>query len=392
MKANKKTKVKKKDSKKAKNKAKAKGKGRKPKLESVDDVMADLAKDFAVEVMTEDSEDKIPYYIPFRHTGLQMITGGVPGGRFTEIQGDSQSGKSFLLYELMMEAINMGGAALVHDVERALEPRYMRTVGMSGNSSIGISYERNLQRVFLLSRKFAQNVRKVKKDEPIIIGIDSFPPLQTFGIQKEIDAQIKKGNLTQKDVKGYKEAKKNAEYSTIMGDFITFLDDYAVTLVMLNQLKKKMGVVFGDPFTTNADNITKYYVTLRLRGLIGAKIKNEAKTRQIGVSSTWETIKNRNIAPFKKAKTKILYKTGVQRHSGLIDLLVDEELAEKVKNKPKAIIYHGKQYDSIKKLMKKRPALFEPLRDVEEPKKKKGGKKNRDKKKNKDKKKGKSKK
>ncbi len=331
----------------------------------VGDICSSLAKDFEVEVMSENSEDRTPYYIPFKHVGLQMITGGLPGGRFTEIRGDSQCGKSYLLYELGLEVIDMGGAFMLHDVETAYEPGYGRRVGLEGNKKFALSEERTLENIFNLSRKFVLKVREKNSACPILIGVDSYPPIQTIMSQKEINEQLKQGA---KALKGYREAKKNALLSQQIGEFISFLREQKATFVMLNQLKKQIGVMFGDDKTSNADNVIKYYCTLRLQGTIGAKIKTAKKKvngkmmggKKIGVVSHWETIKNRKTAPFKKVSTNILYKTGVKPLSGLIDLLVDEEIVERVKGKPKLVRYKGKKI-SIPKLMKKKPILFESL-------------------------------
>lgn len=323
---------------------------------SVDDLVADLAKDFDVEVMSESHEDRTPYFIPFRHKGLQAITGGVPGGRFTEVQGDSQCGKSYLLYELIAECLGMSGYALLHDIERAYEPKYGKRVGIEGDKKFILSKEKTLEQIFLSSRKFVLGVRKFDKNCPILVGIDSYPPIVTMISQKEIDEQLKKGGA--KELKGYREAKKNAAFSSQIAEFITFLDEHKATLVLLNQTRKDMGVMFGDPITSNADNIIKFYVTLRLRGRLGKKERKEVGKvkKQIGVRSVWETIKNRKIFPFKKAETLILYKTGINSYSGLADLLETEGIVKKVPKK--GLEYNGESFATAKELVKAHPEVL----------------------------------
>lgn len=328
-------------------------------------IVSDLAEKFEIEVMSEDSPDRTPYYIKFRHKGLQMITGGVPGGRMIEIRGDSQSGKSYLLYELGIETIKMGGAFLLHDIETAYEPAYGIRVGLEGNRKFALSEEKKMENIFALSRQFVLRVRKKNKTCPILIGADSYPPIQTNLSIKEIEQHAKDGA---KALKGYREAKKNALFSNLIGEFITFMRETDTTFVLLNQLKKQIGVIFGDDKTSNADNIIKYYVTLRLQGEVGKKIRNPNKTingvkkmgKQIGVVSHWKTIKNRKLSPHKTVSTRILYKTGVDRLSGLQDLLVTEDIVSRIKGKPKLIGYGGKQL-TIEALMKKKPSLFREL-------------------------------
>lgn len=329
---------------------------------SVDDIVKDLSKNYSVEVMSDTNVDRTPYFIPFKHKGLQAITGGVPGGKMTEILGDSQTGKSYLLYELIVSAIEMGGAAMLHDIERAYEPRYGKRVGLEGNKKFALSYEKKLEQIFTLSRKFILGVRARNKECPILIGMDSYPPMQTIVAQKEIEEQLKKNGA--ESLKGYREAKKNAVLASIIGEFITFLDENKATLVLLNQTRKAMGVVFGDDLTSNADNIIKFYVTLRLRGRFGAKVKEiidpkSKKKKIVGAITHWETIKNRGIYPFKKVDTKIVYKTGINSIYGLTDLLIEEGIAKKCKiGNKNGLSYEGKSYATAKELIKEHPGIL----------------------------------
>lgn len=296
----------------------------------------ELAKSFSVEVMDENVTESVPYYIPFRHVGLQAITGGVPGGKLTLIEGDSQCGKSYLLYELIVECLKMGGYALLSDPENALVPRFMKKAGLSGNQRFLYSnVETQLTRNFSMWRKFVTAIRAKDKTSPILIGADSYPAMQ---IKVAMDALDKMAQSASDDpeggkkdeLKGYLSARKNAEFAQLLGEFVGFMSKNGVALVFINQLRFKMGVMFGDATTTNAENIFKYYANLRLRGKLGSKIKEdvpkskETKARQIGVKSVWETIKNRNIDPFKKVETEIVYRDGVDPQSGLLDLLVSE--------------------------------------------------------------------
>ena len=298
------------------------------------DMISEMAKEFEFQVMSDEAKDTTPYYIPFRHRGLQYITGGVPGGRFTAIEGDSQCGKSFLLYELIAECLSMGGYSLLIDAENAFEPRFGKRVGIVGNGQfIYTSSEVQLERIFRMFKKFVLTIRKKNKTAPILLGLDSYPASQ---IKAALD-ELNKENF--KELKGYIQAKKNAVLSELLSEFINFIGKHKVAFVMVNQIRVKMNVMFGDPTTSNAENIIKFYATLRLRGRLGKKIKTEVtnkseqKPRQIGVTSVWETIKNRNIDPFKVVETRIVYKSGVQPYSGLRELLIDEGKIEPLPKK-----------------------------------------------------------
>lgn len=324
------------------------------------DIASELAKEFEIQVMSEETEDQVPYYIPFKHKGLQYITGGVPGGRITEIIGDSQCGKSYLLYELIASVLDLGGHALLVDPEVAYEPRFGKKVGISGNKRFFYSTKKSLETFFTMSRRVITKIRAHDKTSPILIGLDSYPPLMPNMTVKELSSM-----KDEKDLKGYIYAKKNGILGILIGEFTGFLADNNATLVMVNQGREKMGVMFGESRTSNAENIMKFYATLRLWGRVGKKIKEEipgskaeAKKRQVGVFSTWDTAKNRNIPPHKFVETKIVYETGVQSYSGLRDLLVAES---RVKPLPKnCFIYRGEKYGpkDIRTVIQKNPHLL----------------------------------
>jgi RecA/RadA recombinase len=221
-----------------------------------------------------------------------------------------------------------------------------------------------LEMVFNLSRQFVLKVREKNTKCPILMAVDTYSPLLTINSVKEIEEVLK--TQGEKALKGYKAAKKNNMFNDLLGEFCTFLRDQDATLVILSQLKRKIGVVFGDDKTSNADNIMRYYATLRIRGTLGSKIIKKTKIngkevkRKIGVISHWETIKNRNVSPFRQCSVKILYKEGIDRISGLQELMINEGIVEGVEGKPKKISYDGK-ITTIKKLLESNPELFEKL-------------------------------
>lgn len=319
----------------------------------------ELAKSFDVQIMKGNSKDRTPYYIPFRNVGLQFITGGIPGGRLTVIEGESQSGKSYILYEVIAECLKAGGYALLVDPEIAYEPRYGRRVGIEGEDGFAYTETNKLEKIFRLMKRFVLKIRKVDPDSPIVLGLDSYPATQ---IKLAFDELNKEVRDTEKELKGYMQARKNAVLSELLSEFIGFIGKHKVAFVMLNQVRFKMNVMYGDATTSNAENILKFYATLRVRGKLGSKIKkqvSEKRKRQIGVYTTWETIKNRHIDPFKKVTTAIYYRSGVRQYSGVCELLFDEGvLTEKPKKK---FSYNGKLYDqeNIKTFIGKYPEALE---------------------------------
>lgn len=313
--------------------------------------------------MKQDSEDRLPYTIPFSNIGLQLITGGVPGGRMTELSGDSQCGKSYLFYDLMLSIQSMGGYTLMSDPEIGWEPKFGRRVGLT--DSFLYSDEKIMEKVLSWSRDNILAIRKKDKKAPILFGIDSYAALGINMSAKEIAKHD-----GSKELKGYMSAKKNAVFAELIRDYINFYSKYSVAFVLINQTRVKMGMMFGDPTTVNAENVIKFYATLRLQGKLGSKIKvstklkknNEYVKKQVGVIANWETIKNRLVEPFKKVSMEITYKKGIKRNSGLGDLLLMEDRVDHDQGKG-TFKYKGKSVkkEKIHKLVKKFPELLEPL-------------------------------
>jgi len=336
-------------------------KAKKKRLSTADKILKDLDNSFESSLKVNKGDDDVPYYIPFKHKGLQYITGGVAGGYFTEIHGDSQTGKSFLLYELGLETINMGGWYLQFDVERAYNKKFGKRLGLENSERFLKSNAVEMQKIFALSKNFILKIRKYDKTCPILIGIDSYPPIQIKISEKELKGQLKDVN-DPKELKGYYAGQKNQLFGRLLGDFTTFLKETNSSLIVLNQSRKIMGLVFGNPITTNAEEIIKYYATMRIRGFLGSKIKHKELKKVIGRTTTWQTIKNRNIEPFMSIKVNIKYKTGLEPYSGFLQLLVDEGHIKKLKTKKgNKTLYSYKKVKftagAINKLLEKHPEL-----------------------------------
>lgn len=338
-------------------KKKLKGKSKEAAL--IDSLANDLGKRFGITIMDEDTPDQVPYYTDFQHLGLQTITGGIPGGRFIQIEGDSQCGKSYLLYEIMAGFLAEKGQVLLNDPEIAYEAEYGARVGITGGKRFLYSKNKSLEKFFDMSKLFIKSVRSTDKTCPILVGLDSYPPLLPNLTLKEMD-NVK----DERELKGYIHAKKNNILAVKLGEFVPFCDEMDATFIMINQTRIKMGVTFGDPRTSNAENVIKYYCTLRLRGNLSGKIKNKAKTKIIGVNSTWETIKNRKKYPFKKIETEIIYATGIEPHSGLYKMLIAEGILKKCKvGKFNGFKYKGKKYKKaeMQKFIEKHPGVLKKV-------------------------------
>lgn len=302
------------------------------------DILKSLGKEFDVS-LAESKGDDAPYVISFKHKGLQYITGGVAGGIFVEIHGPSQVGKSYVMYELGKSYIDAGGWYLQADIERAYKRVIGKRIGLEGQARFVKTKERNMEKLFKKMEKFVLKIRKHDATCPILLGVDSFNPLQLNETMRELEKEMLSTQnsdkmVEAKDVKGYAAMRKNARFSDMMRDFIEFIASNKVTFLLLNQQRTKHGIMFGDNKTTNADDIIQFYCSLRLRGSLGAKMKKSKESKKvIGRQVYWETVKSRHpdIPPFMKVMTEIVYKSGLREYSGLDDLLIVEEIAKACK-------------------------------------------------------------
>ena len=144
---------------------------------SLSEILSGL-KGFQSTVLEKDAKNifDVPYRIPFNNKGLQSITGGILGGKFIEISGDSQTGKSFLLYELVKGVQDMGGYAILWDGERALEEDIIKMVGIDNESgTLALQYDMDIVNFFSVASSMIVAIREKNKKCPILIGVDSFP-------------------------------------------------------------------------------------------------------------------------------------------------------------------------------------------------------------------------
>lgn len=341
----------------------------------------DELKDFEFEILNEDSndDDDIPYIIPFKNESLQFITGGILGGKFMEISGESQSGKSYLLYQAIASCQEMGGRALLIDIERASTNTILKNCGIKFDGTIAISHERDMTSVFGLMLKFIKAIREKEKEQkvktitPILIGLDSFPALQIPLAMEEYE----KG----KEIKGYAAMQKNAKFSQLIEKFVGDLADYGATLVMINQTQIDRTILFGDNIKSKGEDVIKFWCTQRLRGKFVKKLVKEVDSAerktgtkiQVGVKAEWTGIKNRFTAPFQKAYTYTLFDKGMDRFKGFEENLVtsgrislgkakvDKDGNKSRKELTTLILPDGQIFYSVRDLIKEIPDITKPI-------------------------------
>jgi len=293
----------------------------------LDKVLAEV-DDSSVVIMKANSESNAPYRVNFRNLALQKITNGVAGGRMIEISGDSQSGKSFLLYELMRSVIEAGGAAFLVDTENAFEPAFARRIGLDKSGSFGYTRENDIEKVFLLLRRFIKAVRKQNKTCPIMVGIDSFAGL--------VHPDHKENIENEKGQKGFAAMQKNALFNFHLSEFCPdYLGTRMATMCFVNHTRKDHTVLFGDGTYTLGEKGIQYWCDTRLRGKVQKALKEEVKTgnktkkkKQVGVVARWTATKTRGVESHQSVDLKINFSKGMSKFTGFTELLLNDGLIE----------------------------------------------------------------
>lgn len=352
---------------------------KKPDVEA--DFMSLIAKEMGggLEIMSDETASLVPWRVPFTHLGLQAATGGLIGGGMMQIEGESQSGKSFLMYELLANAIKMGGVGFLADPEQAYEPAYGTKMGIGGKGFL-YSNSNRMEDTFEQFITFIQSVRDNHlKDisKPILIGVDSFVPWRC-------EHQLKADEKGEKAGRAYQI--KNEAFYDCLGKLQPILKDYGASFVILNQLRTDNSIMFGDKDKTQAEAV-KYFLNQRLRGKLGKKVmrvveirgedKKKAKNYiQTGMTTRWTVVKNRFVEPFKQVEVRILFRKGLDTYSGLEKFLLREsdievaetpyvnakgqegkKMIEVLKLKGSDIAYTREQF---KQMIEEHPHLLEP--------------------------------
>ena len=238
---------------------------------------------------------------------MALGIGGLPRGRIVEIFGPEASGKTTLVYHVMAEAQRRGGICAFIDAEHAMDPSYARRIGVDIDQllvSQPDTGEQALEITELLIRSGALD----------IVAVDSVAALVP---KAEIEGEM-----------GDSHVGLQARLMSQALRKLTANIKRANTLVIfINQIRMKIGVMFGNPETTTGGNALKFYASVRLDiRRIGAIKKGE---EVVGNETRVKVVKNKIAPPFREALFDILYGEGISRHGEIIELGVAHDIIDK---------------------------------------------------------------
>ena len=264
--------------------------------------------------------------------------GGVPRGRIVEIYGPESSGKTTLTLTLVAQAQKRGGMAAFIDVEHALDPTYARRLGVNPDDLL-ISQPSSGEEALRICETL------VRSNALDIIVVDSVAALVT---KQELEGEI--GDSTV--------GAQARLMSAALRKLTALISKAKTTVIFTNQLREKIGVMFGNPETTPGGKALKFYASVRIdiRRIGAIKQPDGAVT---GNRTKLKVVKNKVAPPFTEAEFDIMYNEGISTTGSLLDLALEKGIIEK---RGSWLSYKGSQLaqgrDAAKELLKKDADIY----------------------------------
>ena len=246
--------------------------------------------------------------IPTGSLSLDLaLGGGIPKGRIIEIYGPESSGKTTLTLHAIAEIQKQGGTAAFIDAEHALDPQYAKRIGVNVENLL-LSQPDNGEQALEITETL------VRSNAVDLIVVDSVAALVP---RAEIEGDMGDSHM------GLQARLMSQALRKLTG----VISRSNATVIFINQIRMKIGVMFGNPETTTGGNALKFYASVRMDIRRTGQIKQGEEI--IGNRTKVKVVKNKIAPPFRVAEFDIMYNQGISKSGDVIDLAVEHEIVDK---------------------------------------------------------------
>jgi recombination protein RecA len=243
--------------------------------------------------------------------------GGFPVGRITEVTGLEASGKSLLAAHALVSTQQKGGLAVYIDTENAVSREFLEAIGLDLEKMLYIPLE-TIEDIFEAIESIIESIRKSNKDRLVTIIVDSVMGAST---KIEMAADYDKDGWA---------TSKSIVLSKGMRKLTNMIGRERICLIFTNQLRSRLGVTFGDPWTTSGGKAIPFHasVRLRLKSVGQIKAKKDGIEQIIGIKTRAQVIKNRMGPPLKSIDYDIYFESGIDNYGGWLNIMKDYKLVK----------------------------------------------------------------
>lgn len=272
---------------------------------------------------------------------LALGAGGIPRGRICEIFGPESSGKTTLCLSIIAQVQKQGGRAVFIDVENALDPRYAKIVGVDLDNLIVSQPE---------SGEDALNIAEtlIRSGAIEVIVVDSVAALVS---KAELNGQMGDSNI----------GLQARMMSQAMRRLTAVINKSKCICIFTNQIREKIGVMFGSPETTTGGRALKFFASVRMDIRRIGQLK-DASGRIVGNRTRLKVVKNKVAPPFTECEFDIMYDEGISQSSSVLDLGIEHGIFEK---KGSWVAYKGNLIgqgrEAAKAYLKSKPELMDEV-------------------------------